>query len=55
MYVDNSLAFSHKATDFIKDIAVFYRTKEGSIKPLDIYLGVNIIKVQMLDGHEVWG
>ena len=33
----------------------FYRAKEGSIKPPDIYLGANIMKVQMLDVPEVWG
>ena len=34
---------------------MFYRAKEGIIKPPDIYLGENIMKVQMTDGCEVWG
>ena len=55
VYVNNILAVSHKATDVIKYITALYRAKEGSIKPLGIYLGTNIIKVQMPDGREVWG
>ena len=45
----------YKAKDFIKEITAFNRAKEGSIKPPDIYLGANIMKVQMLDSCEVWG
>ena len=55
VYVDDILAVLHKATDVIKEITAFYRAKEGSIKPPDIYLGMNIMKVQMPDGREVWG
>ena len=55
VYVDDIIAVSHKATDVIKEITAFYRAKEGSIKPPDIYLGANIMKVQMPDGREVWG
>ena len=55
MYVDNILAVSQKATNVIKEITAFYRAKEGSINIPDIYLGLNIMKVQMLDGCEVWG
>ena len=55
VYVDDILAVLHKATDVIKEITAFYRAKEGSIKPPDIYIGANIIKVQMPDGREVWG
>ena len=33
----------------------FCRAKEGSIKPPDIYLGANIMKVQMPDRRELWG
>ena len=53
MYVDNILAVLHKATDVIKEITVFYRAKEGSIKPPDIYRSVNITMVQITDGREV--
>ena len=55
MYVDDILAVFYKATDVIKEVTEFYRSKEGSIKPPDIYLGVNIMKVQMPDICEVWG
>ena len=55
VYVDDILAVSHKATGVIKGITEFYRVKEGSIKPPDIYLGANIMKVQMTDGRKVWG
>ena len=55
LYVNNILVVSHKATDVIKEITAFYRVKEGSIQPPDIYLGNNIMKVQMSDGREVWG
>ena len=55
VYVDNILAVFHKATDVIKEITAFYRAKEGTINPPDIYLGANTMKVQMTDGHEVWG
>ena len=55
VYVDDILAVLHKATDVIKEITELYRAKEGSIKPLDIYLGENIMKVKMPDGCEVWG
>ena len=50
VYIDDILAVSHKAKDVIKEITAFYRAKEGSIKPPDIYLGANIMKVQMPDG-----
>ena len=55
VYVGDILAVLHKATDIIKEITVFYRAKEGSIKPPGIYIGENIMKVQILDGREVRG
>ena len=55
LYVDDILVVLHKATDVIKEITAFYRAKEGSIKPPDIYLGANITKLQMPDSREVWG
>ena len=48
-------ALSHKSTEVITEITSFYKEKEGSIKPPDIYPGANIDKIQMLDGREVWG
>ena len=53
VYVDNILAVLYKATDIIKETTEFYRAKEGTIKPPDIYLSANIMKVQMPDVHEV--
>ena len=55
VFFDDILGVSHKATDVIKEIMAFYRANEGSINPPDIYLGVNIMKVQMSDGRKVWG
>ena len=55
VYFDDILALSHKATEVITKITSFYKAKEGSIKPPDIYLGTNIDKIQMPDGREVWG
>ena len=45
----------HKSTDVIKEITAFYRAKEGRINPPVIYLSANIMKVQILNGREVWG
>jgi hypothetical protein len=45
MYVDKVL---------INAIGEYYKVKPGSDKEPKIYLGVNIEKVQMLDGREVW-
>ena len=47
VYVDDILAVLHKATDVIKDITAFYRGKEGSINPPDVYIGENIMNIQM--------
>ena len=54
LYVDDILALSHKATEVITEITSFYKAREESIKPPDIYLGANIDKIQMPDGREVW-
>ena len=55
LYVDDILAISHKATEVITEITSFSKAKEGSIKPLNIYLGTSIDKIQMPDGRKVWG
>jgi hypothetical protein len=54
IYVDDILALSHRATDAIEEITAFYKAKEGSIKPPEIYLGANVSKMQLPDGREVW-
>jgi hypothetical protein len=46
VYVDDILALSHKATESIAEITQFYKAKDGSIKPPEIYLGANISKMQ---------
>jgi hypothetical protein len=54
VYVNDILALSHKAQDAIKEITAFFKAKDGSIKPPEIYLGANVEKIQMPDGREVW-
>ena len=54
VYVDDILAFSHQAEDAIKEITTFFKAKDGSIKPPEIYLGANVSKMQLPDGREVW-
>jgi hypothetical protein len=46
------LALSHKAEDAIKGITAFYKAKDVSIKPLEIYLSENMSTIQLLDGLE---
>jgi hypothetical protein len=48
------LAISHEPKILIDAIGEHYKVKPGSDKEPDIYLGVNVKKVQMLDGREVW-
>jgi hypothetical protein len=38
VYVDDILALSHRAKDAIHEITEFYKAKEGSVKPPEIYL-----------------
>jgi hypothetical protein len=54
VYVDDILALSHRAKDAIEEITAFYKAKDGSIKPPEIYLGANVSKMQLPDGREVW-
>jgi hypothetical protein len=54
VFVYNILALSNEARKVIGDITQFYRAKEGSIKPPDIYLGSNVDRIQLSDGREVW-
>ena len=54
VYVDDILALSHQAKVAIEEITEFYRAKDGSVKPPEIYLGANISKMQLPDGREVW-
>jgi hypothetical protein len=54
VYVDGVLAISHEPKVLIDAIGEYYKVKPGSDKEPDIYLGVNVKKVQMPDGREVW-
>jgi hypothetical protein len=54
VYVNNILALSHQAAEAIKEITTFFKAKDGSIKPPEIYLGANVEKLQLPDGREVW-
>ena len=54
VYVDNILSLSHRVKHCIAEITAHYKVKEGSIREPDIYLGVNIVKLQLLDGCKVW-
>ena len=52
VYVDDILALSHQAENAIKEITAFYKAKDGSIKPPDIYLGANISRMQLPEGKK---
>jgi hypothetical protein len=54
VYVDDILALSHQATKSIAEITNFFKAKDGSIKPPEIYLGADIARMQLPDGKEVW-
>ena len=54
VYVDNILSLSHKPHEAIDEIAMFFKPKEGSIKEPNIFLGGDVGKTQLPDGHEVW-
>jgi hypothetical protein len=54
VYDDNILALSHQAEDAMKEIMGYFKAKEGSIKPPEIYLGANVLTYQLPDGCKVW-
>ena len=54
VYVDDILALSHQAKESIQEITNFFKAKDGSIKPPEIYLGADVAKIQLPDGREVW-
>jgi hypothetical protein len=54
VYVDDILALSHQATMSIQEITNFFKAKDGSIKPPEIYLGADVARIQLPDGREVW-
>jgi hypothetical protein len=55
VYVDDILALSQQVKDAIKEITTFYKAKDGKHQTTtEIYLGANILKMQLPDGREVW-
>ena len=54
VYIYDILAFSHQAETVITKITQFFTAKEGSMKPSEIYLGTNILRIQTPDGCEIW-
>jgi len=38
----------------IEEITTYFKAKDGSIRPPEIYLGVNIATLQLPDGRKVW-
>jgi hypothetical protein len=54
VFVNIILALSHKAKDVIMEITKFFKAKDRIVKPPDINLGSNVMKVQLGNGHEVW-
>jgi hypothetical protein len=54
VYVDDILALSHRASECIQEITKFFKAKDGSIKPPDIYLGADVATIQLPDGRVVW-
>jgi hypothetical protein len=52
VYIDDILALSHRTKDAIHQITEFQRAKAGSVKPPKIYLGANISKMQLPNGHQ---
>jgi hypothetical protein len=54
IHVDDILSISHKAKERIDGITMHYAVKNGSIKEPTLYLGANVGKMQLEDGHKVW-
>ena len=54
IYVNDILSVSHKSQEAIAEIMTFFEPKDGSIKELKIYLGGDVVKMQLPDGREVW-
>ena len=54
VYMDDILCISHQAEAVLKELGMFCKIKDGSLKKLDIYLGMNIKEEQMKDGMTAW-
>ena len=57
VYVNDILSVSHRVKETIAKITAitkFYKAKEGSIKEPIIYLGAEVVQMQMPDGRTIW-
>jgi hypothetical protein len=55
VYVDDVLIFSKDPQTIMNKLGELYELKPESVKESDVYLGANIVKVQLGDGRTVWG
>ena len=53
VYVDDILHFDHEPNILMQQLESVYRLKDKAGTP-DRYLGANIDKVQLSDGHIAW-
>lgn len=55
LYVDDALVISHQGQKIIRDeIGKYFKFKEASIGPPDIYLGGELRKVKLQNGANAW-
>ena len=54
VHVDDLLLVSHQPRKVLELIAELHTVEPGSDKAPEIYLGMNIKKIQTPDGHEIW-
>jgi hypothetical protein len=55
VYVDDVLIFSKDPQTIMNKLSELYELKPESVKEPDVYLGADIVKVQLGDGRTVWG
>ena len=54
LYVDDILIVHHNATQLLKEIDHFFKTKEGSIRDPEFYLGAKLRHVTLPNGVKAW-
>jgi hypothetical protein len=54
VYVDDIMVLSHDTKSMMDAIANLFKLKEGSVSEPTQYLGANVGKYQLPDGHECW-
>ena len=55
LYVDNILVVHHDGTKALKEIDHFFKTKPGSIRDPEFYLGVKLRPITLPNGVIAWG